>query len=89
MECRSFAQGRDNEGARDAAGTEVSGDAQERAMPKPQPRQATWALGMSIPPLLAYNTQQASRHSGVLRLDCMIYSECEQHSSRGPGRTCD
>ena len=33
--CRSFAQGLDHEGTRDATGTEVSGDPQERAMPKP------------------------------------------------------
>ena len=89
MACRSFAQWRDNEGARDTTGAGVSGDAQERAMPKPQPRQATWALGMSIPPLLAYNTQQASRHIGVIRLECVIYSEREKHWFRGPRRRCD
>ena len=50
---RSFAQGLEHEGARDATGTEVSGDAQERAMPTPQPRQAMCALGMSVFPSLA------------------------------------
>ena len=39
--CRSFAQGLVHEGKRGATGTGFSGGAQERAMPKPQPRQAT------------------------------------------------
>ena len=39
--CRSVAQAREHEGNRDVTGTEVSEGAQERAMPAPQPHQAT------------------------------------------------
>ena len=39
--CRSVAQALEHEGIRDATGTEVSVSAQERAMPEPQPHQAT------------------------------------------------
>ena len=58
--CRSFAQGLVHEGKRGATGTGFSGGAQERAMPKPQPRQATCTLAVSIPSLLA--------HEGLARL---------------------
>ena len=43
--CRSVAQALEHDGNRDATGTEVSGGAQERAMPEPQPHQATGAVG--------------------------------------------
>ena len=62
--CRSFAQGLEHEGARDATGKEVSGGTQERAMPEPQPRHATWALGVSVFSLLA--------HDGLARLKSAV-----------------
>ena len=49
-----------HDGIRDATGTEVSGRTHERAMPQPQPHQATCAVAGSVLPPLA--------HHGLARL---------------------
>ena len=46
--CRSVAQALTHEENRDITGTEGLEDAQECAMPKPQPHQATRAVGVSV-----------------------------------------
>ena len=64
MACWSIAQAFEHDGKRDASGTEVSAGAQERAMPEPQPHQATRAVGVSVvPPLahIAYRAEDAHR----------------------------
>ena len=60
--CRSIAQTLEHEGKGAATGTWRAGDGQERAMPTPQPHQASWALRVSVSPSLAH---QGSK-SGVL-----------------------
>ena len=52
--CRSVAQALEHEGTRDATDTEVVGDHQKRATPEQQPRQATYAVGVSVLPPLAH-----------------------------------
>ena len=53
--CRSVAQALDHEGKRDAAGTQRPSGRWERAAPKPQPHQVTWALRVSVCPCLAHH----------------------------------
>ena len=50
--CGSVAQALAHGGEGGATGTEMAAHSWERAMPKPQPQQATWAHRMSVPPSL-------------------------------------
>ena len=51
--CRSVAQALEHRGKGGATGTEAVAHPRERAMPKSQPQQATWAHRQSVLPLLA------------------------------------
>ena len=54
--CRSVAQALEHEEKRDAAGTQRRSGRWERALPKPQPHQVTWALRVSVCPCHALLT---------------------------------
>ena len=58
--CESVAQALDHEGKSDATGTEVVTHLRERAMPKPQPQQATWVPRLSVPTSLAHKPQHST-----------------------------
>ena len=67
--CGSVAQAREHEGNDSATGMADVRDPQERAMPQPQPHQATRAVRVSVPPLPAHNnlTRLKSGVSGARR----------------------
>ena len=65
--CRSVAQALEREGEGSATGAWYMQDAQERAMPKPQPHQATGAAGATVAPSPAHH---GAPHALTRPLEC-------------------